>query len=203
LTEKKAARERDPEATRAAKRAERECTKDWYQAYEEWRYYNQPGRMESTKARAAQWAREHRMVMLVYGHVRRARRHKAEGTHTADDIRLLYEAQGGLCYYWRNGGGHGRGLAGPDRARWAPLGIVVGVVAEGPLAGRLQVHGAYVPSPCVALAGTAVYGIPRHAVVSRGHGSLWLGMTPGKAWSRWLMHIVPSQRSVWPGMCST
>jgi HNH endonuclease len=97
--QKKAAYERDPEATRAAKRAERERNKDRYRAYEEWRYYNKPGYKEAAKARAAAWAREHRAVMLVYGHVRRARRYKAEGAHTADDIRRLYEEQKGLCYY--------------------------------------------------------------------------------------------------------
>jgi HNH endonuclease len=95
----KAARERDPELTRRRKAAEYQRNRDRYRAYEEWRYYHQPGRMESTKARAAQWNRAHPEVKLVYGHVRRARRYKAEGSHTADDIRRLYEAQGARCYY--------------------------------------------------------------------------------------------------------
>jgi hypothetical protein len=38
-------------------------------------------------------------VKLVYGHVRRAHLYKAEGCHTADDIRRIYEEQGALCYY--------------------------------------------------------------------------------------------------------
>jgi hypothetical protein len=73
-----------------------------------------------------------------------------------------------------------------------PLGIVVGVFAEGPLAGRLRVHGAYVPGPRAMgwPAGTAVYAIPRHALESRSNGSLWLGVTPRRARTRWLMHIV-------------
>jgi HNH endonuclease len=95
----KAARERDPESTRAAKRAERERNRDWYRAYEEWRYYNKPGYKEAVKARAAAWNRAHPEVKLVYGHVRRARRYKAEGSHTADDICRLYEQQGARCYY--------------------------------------------------------------------------------------------------------
>ena len=50
------------------------------------------------------------------------------------------------------------------------VGIVVGVFADGPLAGRLRVHGAYTvtrrqtgPRDVIA-----VYAIPHHAVVRRG-----------------------------------
>ena len=50
------------------------------------------------------------------------------------------------------------------------VGIVVGVCADGPLAGRLRVHGAYTVTrrqtgPRDAI---AVYAIPHHAVVRRG-----------------------------------
>ena len=50
------------------------------------------------------------------------------------------------------------------------VGIVVGVYADGQLAGRLRVHGAYTVTrrqtgPRDAI---AVYAIPHHAVVRRG-----------------------------------
>ena len=49
------------------------------------------------------------------------------------------------------------------------IGRVVGVFAEGPLAGRLRVQGAYVLADhkTEPLVGTAVYAIPRAAVVRR------------------------------------
>jgi hypothetical protein len=71
------------------------------------------------------------------------------------------------------------------------LGVVVGVFAEGPLAGRLRVHGAnacgrYRAGP---QDGIAVYAIPRSAVVRRRHESLVLGTTLSRARARWLMHV--------------
>jgi hypothetical protein len=71
------------------------------------------------------------------------------------------------------------------------LGVVVGVFAEGPLAGRLRVHGDYAlggypagPQHC-----TAVYAIPRQAVACQLHDSLVLHTTLSTARYRWLMHV--------------
>jgi hypothetical protein len=71
------------------------------------------------------------------------------------------------------------------------VGRVVGVFAEGPLAGRLRVQGAYVlaahkSGPRV---GTAVYAIPRGAVVRRHQDNLDLGTSLGTTRARWLMHV--------------
>ena len=71
------------------------------------------------------------------------------------------------------------------------LGVVVGVFADGPLAGRLRVEGNYVslgrkrgPQD-----GIAVYAIPRSAVVRRRQASLLLGVPLSRARARWLMHV--------------
>ena len=71
------------------------------------------------------------------------------------------------------------------------LGVVVGVFAQGPLAGRLRVEGNDVslgrkrgPQD-----GIAVYAIPRSAVVRQRHESLVLGTTLSRARARWLMHV--------------
>jgi hypothetical protein len=71
------------------------------------------------------------------------------------------------------------------------LGVVVGVFTEGPLAGRLRVHGAYACSGYRAgpQDGIAVYAIPRQAVVRQRHESLVLDTTLSTARSRWLMHV--------------
>ena len=71
------------------------------------------------------------------------------------------------------------------------VGIVVGVFESGPLAGRLRVHGAYAPADhkMGPLVGTAVFAIPRRAVVRRDRGSLVLHTTLSAARSRWLMHV--------------
>ena len=57
------------------------------------------------------------------------------------------------------------------------LGVVVGVFAEGPLAGRLRVQGNYALGGYRAgpQDGIAVYAIPRSAVVRRRQDSLLLG----------------------------
>ena len=70
------------------------------------------------------------------------------------------------------------------------LGVVVGIFAEGPLAGRLRVHGdndlgRY---PARPQPGVAVCAIPRHRVCWL-HDSLVLDTTRRAARSRWLMHV--------------
>jgi hypothetical protein len=71
------------------------------------------------------------------------------------------------------------------------VGRVAGVFTEGPLAGRLRVQGAYARAvhktgPRV---GTAVYAIPRDAVVRRHQDSLELGTSLSAARGRWLMYV--------------
>jgi hypothetical protein len=82
------------------------------------------------------------------------------------------------------------GLAVRTRAGHV-VGRVVGVFAAGPLAGRLRVQGA-----CALAAhrtgpqvGTAVYAIPRDAVVRRQQDSLELGTSLRAARARWLMYV--------------
>jgi hypothetical protein len=71
------------------------------------------------------------------------------------------------------------------------LGVVVGVFAEGPLAGRLRVQGAYVLGryPAGPQHGSAVYAIPRQAVVCQLHVSLVLDTTRRAARAHRLMHV--------------
>ena len=71
------------------------------------------------------------------------------------------------------------------------VGIVVGVFENGLLAGRLRVHGAYTPADhkMGPLVGTAVFAIPRRAVVRRDQDSLVLNTTLSAARARWLMHV--------------
>jgi hypothetical protein len=68
---------------------------------------------------------------------------------------------------------------------------VVGVFAEWPLAGRLRIHGAYVVATHESglLVGTAVFAIPRGAVVRRQQDGLQLGTSLGTTRARWLMHV--------------
>ena len=70
------------------------------------------------------------------------------------------------------------------------LGVVVGLFAEGPLAGRLRVHGDDDLACWIAglQHGVAVYAIPRHRVCQL-HDSLLLNTTVSAARSRWLMHV--------------
>ncbi|HKC75398.1 MAG TPA: hypothetical protein VKF37_14550 [Chloroflexota bacterium] len=70
------------------------------------------------------------------------------------------------------------------------LGVVVGVFAQGPLVGRLRVHGDY--RRWTSWTGTAVYAIPRHALVHGKQHSLVLNATPGQARGAWLMHVLRS-----------
>ena len=73
------------------------------------------------------------------------------------------------------------------------IGSVVGVFADGPLAGRLRVHGGFAPvgRPWAASDGTAVFAIPRRAVVCRQQDSLVLQATLAVARSKYLMHVLP------------
>jgi len=68
------------------------------------------------------------------------------------------------------------------------LGVVVGVFAQGPLAGRLRVHGDY--RRWTSWTGTAVYAIPRNALVRGKQHSLVLNATPAQARGAWLMHVL-------------
>jgi hypothetical protein len=70
----------------------------------------------------------------------------------------------------------------------AMLGVVVGVFAQGPLAGRLRVHGDY--RRWTSWTGTAVYAIPRHALVRGKQHSLVLNATPAQARGAWLMQVL-------------
>jgi hypothetical protein len=95
----------------------------------------------------------------------------------------------------------GHGAARMDEEDWLGLtvrardgrvvGVVVGVFAEGPLAGRLRVEGAYTPGGAARgpRDGIAVYAIPRRAVVRRQRDSLLLDVTLTVARGRWLMHV--------------
>ena len=72
------------------------------------------------------------------------------------------------------------------------MGVVVGEFAEGALAGRLRVEGAYAPGGAAARGprdNIAVYAIPRRAMVRRQRDSLLLDVTLSVARGRWLMHI--------------
>jgi hypothetical protein len=73
----------------------------------------------------------------------------------------------------------------------AVLGSVVGMFAEGLLAGRLLVQGGYALAGCRAgpRPGMAVYAIPRQAVERRLHDSLVLHTTLSAARACWLMHV--------------
>ena len=77
------------------------------------------------------------------------------------------------------------------------FGIVVGVFTEGPLAGRLRVHGdnAFDPYPAGPQHGIAVYAIPRQAVVCQLDDSLVLQTTRRAARARWLMHVALNTRA--------
>jgi hypothetical protein len=71
------------------------------------------------------------------------------------------------------------------------LGVVVGVFAEGPLAGRLRVQGdnARARYPAGPQHGSAVSAIPRQAVVCQVHESLVLDTTRRAARAHWRMHV--------------
>jgi hypothetical protein len=77
------------------------------------------------------------------------------------------------------------------------LGAVVGVVVQGPLAGQLRVQGEY--RRWTSWTGTAVYAIPRHALVRGKKHSLVLNATPTQARGAWLMHVLrrPATASPW------
>jgi hypothetical protein len=68
------------------------------------------------------------------------------------------------------------------------LGVVVGVFAEGLLAGRLRVQGDY-RRRWTSWTDTAVYAIPRSAVLRRRQDSLVLNATQAQARATWLMHV--------------
>ena len=71
------------------------------------------------------------------------------------------------------------------------VGAVVGVFAAGPLVGRLRVHGDHVSvrHKTGPQDGTAVFAIPRRAVVDRQRDSLVLSANLGTVRGKWLMHV--------------
>jgi hypothetical protein len=75
------------------------------------------------------------------------------------------------------------------------LGVVVGVFVDGPLAGRLRVHGDYTPirHGTGAQGGIAVYAIPCQAVVRQHRDSLVLDASWSVARGKWLMHVLKPQ----------
>ena len=84
-----------------------------------------------------------------------------------------------------------QGLTVRARDRRA-VGVVVGVFADGPLAGRLRVQ-----EECAASHhqpwlwnGTIVLAIPRHAVVRRTRRSLVLDVTLSEARTRWFIRFL-------------
>ena len=78
----------------------------------------------------------------------------------------------------------------------AVVGVVVGVVAEGPLAGCLRVQGddASLGRERRSRDGIAVYAIPRSAVVRRRQDSLLLGAPQSRARGTWLMHVLQARQ---------
>jgi hypothetical protein len=74
------------------------------------------------------------------------------------------------------------------------LGVVVGVFVQGPLTGRLRVQGEY-RRRWTSWAGTAVYAIPRSAVLRRRQDSVTLDATPAQARGAWLMHVLEPKRA--------
>src|ERR687883_1803923 len=83
----------------------------------------------------------------------------------------------------------------PGDGTWR--GVGVGVFAQGPLAGRLRVQGAY--RRWTLWTGTAVYAIPCHALVRGKQHSLVLNATPTQARGAWLMHVLrrPATAAPW------
>ena len=73
-----------------------------------------------------------------------------------------------------------------------PLGVVAGVWADDPFAGRLRVHGAgaLANETMGPPGGTAVYAIPRRAVRRREQDSLVLNATLDQVRDRWLLYVV-------------
>ena len=74
------------------------------------------------------------------------------------------------------------------------LGIVVGVFAEGLLAGRLRVQGEY-RRRWASWTDTVVYAIPGSAVLRRRQDSLVLDATPAQARGTWLMHVLQAKQA--------
>ena len=69
------------------------------------------------------------------------------------------------------------------------LGVVVGILTQGLLAGRLRVQGEYRPR-WTPWTDTAVYAIPRSAVLRQGHDSVVLKATAAQARGAWLVHVL-------------
>jgi hypothetical protein len=74
------------------------------------------------------------------------------------------------------------------------LGVVVGVFAEGLLAGRLRVEGDY-RRRWTSWTDTAVYAIPRSAVRRRRQDSLVLDAASAQARATWLMHVLRARQA--------
>lgn len=72
----------------------------------------------------------------------------------------------------------------------AELGVVVGAFDEGPCKGRLRVHGDAGQFPRRHMAGTAVFAIPRSAVLRHTERAVILNDTATAARHRWFMHVI-------------
>jgi hypothetical protein len=81
----------------------------------------------------------------------------------------------------------------------AVLGVVVGVFAQGPLAGRLCVQGddTSLGRKRGSRDGITIYAIPRSAVVRRRRDSLVLGAPQSRARGTWLMHVLQAKQASW------
>ena len=70
---------------------------------------------------------------------------------------------------------------------------MVGVFAEGLLAVRLRVQGEYRPR-WSSWTDTAVYAIPRSAVLRQGHDGVVLNATAAQARGTWLVHVLRARQ---------
>ncbi|MCA9367107.1 HNH endonuclease [Candidatus Kaiserbacteria bacterium] len=79
--------------------AMREKQREWQEQNPNWRKERYAKHKEEEKRYAKLWIKENPEKRREYDRNKRARRKMAEGTHTADDIKALYEGQGGKCWY--------------------------------------------------------------------------------------------------------
>jgi 5-methylcytosine-specific restriction endonuclease McrA len=63
-----------------------------------WKYYNSKNR-EYSKKRTREWVERHPDKKRALDRTRKAAKKNAEGKHTAEDVRAIYDSQGGLCVY--------------------------------------------------------------------------------------------------------
>jgi hypothetical protein len=117
--------ERNPEKVKSAKRKHYGKKGDTYRAYarhysnanpekvsaanKAWYAKNAERRRENSRIKMAQWVKENLDRHRANQRANRARRKKAEGKHSAEDIRRIRASQGDCCVYCHiklNGRGH-------------------------------------------------------------------------------------------------